>query len=301
MLSSKERWSVSTIRSVLTNEKYKGEAILQKSFTVDYLTKKKKKNQGEVPMYHVKSSHQAIVEPEVFEMAQAEIEKRSKLKGQHTGGSVFSSKIMCADCHNFFGSKVWHSATKYRKTVWQCRYKFKRKKKCETPHLYEEQIKKLFVLGFNKLLEDKDEIIENCRAVIEVIGDTKSLETEKARLCGESRLLFSKIQSYIDKNTSQTLDQQEYKENYIKISAGYEEVKKKIQDAEFKLQKARVNKIALEGFLNDFPKDAELITSFDEKLFSSVVDKIVADVNNQVIFIFKNGHETPVRLEEISQ
>ena len=61
-----------------------------------------------------------------------------------------------------------------------------------------------------------------------MIGDTKALETEKARLCGESRLLFTKIQSYIDKNASQTLNQSEYKENYTKLSAEYEEVKKKI-------------------------------------------------------------------------
>lgn len=85
----KEKWSKTTIMSILTNEKYKGEAILQKSFTVDYLTKKKKQNQGEVPMYHVKNSHEAIISPEIFEMVQAEIEKRKNLNGKHSGNGTF--------------------------------------------------------------------------------------------------------------------------------------------------------------------------------------------------------------------
>ena len=69
-------WSESTILSILTNERYKGDARLQKSFCTDYLTKKFKKNEGEVPQYYVKNSHPAIVSPEVWELVQLEIEDR---------------------------------------------------------------------------------------------------------------------------------------------------------------------------------------------------------------------------------
>ena len=66
----KEVWSSSTVKSILTNEKYKGDALLQKVYTVDFLTKQKKVNEGEVPQYYVENNHQAIINPSVFEEAQ---------------------------------------------------------------------------------------------------------------------------------------------------------------------------------------------------------------------------------------
>ncbi len=71
-------WQVSTVKSILTNEKYRGDAILQKSFTVDFLTKKKKANEGEVPKYFVENSHAAIIDPVEFDAVQAEMERRGE-------------------------------------------------------------------------------------------------------------------------------------------------------------------------------------------------------------------------------
>lgn len=72
----KEVWSKNVVKSILTNEKYKGDALLQKVFTVDYLTKVKKKNEGEVTRYYVEGSHEAIIPPEVWARVQAEFERR---------------------------------------------------------------------------------------------------------------------------------------------------------------------------------------------------------------------------------
>ncbi|MDR1627177.1 MAG: recombinase family protein [Oscillospiraceae bacterium] len=77
--SGKEKWYQSTIKSILTNEKYRGDAILQKTFCTDFLTKKKKINEGEIPQYYVKNSHEAIIEPEIFEAVQNEIKARDNL------------------------------------------------------------------------------------------------------------------------------------------------------------------------------------------------------------------------------
>lgn len=73
----KDKWNQSTVRSILTNEKYKGDALLQKSYTVDFLTKKTKTNEGEVPQYYVENNHEAIIDPQIFELVQAEIAKRN--------------------------------------------------------------------------------------------------------------------------------------------------------------------------------------------------------------------------------
>ncbi len=72
-------WRCTTIISILTNEKYKGAALLQKSFTVDFLTKKMKPNEGEVPQYYIENSHPAIIDPVEFDLVQAEMQRRRKL------------------------------------------------------------------------------------------------------------------------------------------------------------------------------------------------------------------------------
>lgn len=75
----KKKWQVRTVDSILTNEKYKGDALLQKRFTVDFLNKKIKDNEGEVPQYYVQNRHHAIIDPDEFDAVQVEIERRKKL------------------------------------------------------------------------------------------------------------------------------------------------------------------------------------------------------------------------------
>ena len=82
------KWTASTVKSILTNEKYKGDALLQKTFTPDYLTKKTKKNDGQIPQYYVENSHPAIITAEVFDAVQTEMERR-----QGTKRSVVSAEV----------------------------------------------------------------------------------------------------------------------------------------------------------------------------------------------------------------
>ena len=101
----REIWSESTIMSILRNERYKGDAILQKSFCTDFLTKKFKKNEGEVPQYYVRNSHPAIVSEEVYELVQLEIEARKEYGNRYSGKGLFASRIVCGDCGSFYGSR----------------------------------------------------------------------------------------------------------------------------------------------------------------------------------------------------
>ena len=76
--SGKDIWKRDTLFSILSNEKYKGDALLQKTFTIDYLTKKMKVNEGEVPQYYVTGSHPAIIDPKEWDMVQLEMKRREK-------------------------------------------------------------------------------------------------------------------------------------------------------------------------------------------------------------------------------
>lgn len=123
--AGKEKWASRTIKSILTNEKYKGDALLQKKFTVDFLTKKQKINEGEVPQYYVENSHPAIIDPLEFDIVQEEFLRRENAGKKYSSTSIFASKMICGDCGSYFGAKVWHSNSKYRRVIYQCNSKFK--------------------------------------------------------------------------------------------------------------------------------------------------------------------------------
>ena len=168
---------------MLQNEKYKGDALLQKTFTVDYLTKKIKTNEGEIPQYYVKDHHPAIIDPETFDLVQTERQRRSEAGRHYSAVSIFSSKIVCGECGGFYGSKVWHSNDKYRKVVWRCNHKYKEHghagKKCSTPTPTEDEIKEAFVAAMNIYLGDRDEIIQNMELARSSLVTWRSLRRRK--------------------------------------------------------------------------------------------------------------------------
>ena len=104
----KDKWSQTTVKSILMNEKYKGDALLQKYYTPDFLTKKQVHNNGEIPQYYVEGNHEAIIDPALFDRVQDIFRERSRKKG-YSGVTIFSSKIQCGCCGAWYGSKVWHS------------------------------------------------------------------------------------------------------------------------------------------------------------------------------------------------
>ncbi|MCM1530352.1 MAG: recombinase family protein [Alistipes sp.] len=164
--AGKEKWASRTIKSILTNEKYKGDSRLQKKFTVDFLTKKQKINEGEIPQYYVENSHPAIISPKEFDLVQEEFLKRENVGKQYSSTSIFASKMICGDCGSYFGAKVWHSNSKYRRVIYQCNSKFKGEHFCTTPHLYESEIQQKFLNAFSQYFEQKDVVIRNCQFVL---------------------------------------------------------------------------------------------------------------------------------------
>ncbi len=179
--TGKERWWASSVQNILTNEKYKGDALLQKEYTVDFLQKKMKKNEGEVPQYYVEGDHEAIIDPATFDFVQTEIERRRQMPGR-SSKSVFSAKIKCGDCGSWYGAKTWHSNSKYKCVVYQCNRKYDGEKKCSTPNITEEEIKEIFVRAVNILLSEKDKLIESIQFILSAICDNSKLEKEQERL-----------------------------------------------------------------------------------------------------------------------
>ncbi|MDE6021203.1 MAG: recombinase family protein, partial [Ruminococcus sp.] len=265
--SGKKKWHASTIESILTNEKYKGSALLQKSFTTDFLTKKKKVNEGEVPQYYIDESHEAIISPEDFEQVQLEMARRKKLGKQYSGNSLFAAKLVCGDCDCFFGSKVWHSTSKYRRVIWQCNNKFKGQQLCSTPHLYEDEIKQRFVNAFSVFFQGKDMILETVQILIDSLSDTSALDTKIEKTIQEMSNTSALNQMHIQNNVVTARHKEEFDKRHDELVQQYES-QKAVYETLMQKKNDRQNKIEhLQQFVFQLEKSDSPIDTFDENLW----------------------------------
>jgi len=289
--AGKDKWQETTVRSILKNEKYKGDAMLQKSFTVDFLTKKKKINEGEIPQYYVENSHPAIITPEIFELVQHEIKKRKNSKGYKTGGGCFSGKILCGECGSFYGSKVWHSTSKYRRIIWQCNSKFKNTEKCNTSHIYEDKLKQAFIGAFNSILKNKDEILQGYEAIIQALTDTSKLDKESAKFQNEMEIVTEMLRKCVKENSHSALNQEEYEERYNALVQRYESIKKGLEGINEKRLERSCKKENILDFVKEIEHREGVIIDFDEELWNGVIERVVIHSGSEITFIFKDYME----------
>ncbi len=285
------KWRMGTIKSILTNEKYKGDARLQKTFTVDFLSKRKKPNMGEVPQYYVENSHPAIISEDVFEMVQEEIRLRKCGPARHSGTSILSSRIICSDCGGFYGAKVWHSNNKYRKTIWQCNSKFKNRPYCSTPSINEDILKIAFVETINGLIESKDEIIKTIESNIKIAIDFSNLEKIIENLGVECKLVQAALEKLISDNARQAMDQTEYNRQYNALADQYHELQGQRVVQNQKIVEKKTKIIWINNYLDELRKQERLITEFDDRLWVTMIDKVIIQSSNHFLFRFKDGSD----------
>lgn len=163
--TGKANWYPSAIQKMLQNEKYKGDALLQKTFTVDFLTKKRIANDGQVNQYYVENSHEAIIDKDTWELVQLELARRKAYREEHqlksyimqNDDNPFTTKVFCKECGSAFGRKNWTTSRGKRK-VWQCnnRYRVKGQIGCQNNHIDEETLEKAVVMAVELLSENVD-------------------------------------------------------------------------------------------------------------------------------------------------
>ena len=286
----KDKWNAGAVRSILTNEKYKGDALLQKSYTVDFLTKKKKVNEGEIPQYYVEGNHEAIIQPEVFELVQRELARRKGSTGKPSGVHIYSNKIKCGQCDSWYGSKVWHSKTKYRKCVWRCNRKFDNERHCTTPHFTEAEIQAMFIVVVNQLISQKESIKAALEVSLETAFDTTALEVELTEVQGEIMVVSDRIQSCIYENAHVALDQEEYQKRYGALSDRFDKAKARFEEIEDAIGSKQSRRAAIETFLNNL-RDANIVDNFEVSLWCGLLDFVTVYSRDNVVFTFRNGTE----------
>lgn len=290
----KTKWLYSTITSILQNEKYKGDALLQKRFTVNFLEHKMKKNEGEVNQYYVKKGHPAIIEPLIWDRVQLGIKRREMGKNVYSSKDVFSSKLKCAECGSYYGKKVWHSNDPYRKVIWRCNHKYDGAKKCDTPTLEEDTIKDAFLVAYNNICVNKEMVIETTKELVESLCDFEDLDNKIIKESEDLDLIADKVHKMVMENASTAQDQEEYQKRYDYLSNKYDEGKTKVKALQEERARRATQKEILELKIKEL-ETADILKEWNESVFKMSVDEILVS-KEELIFKFYIGEEIKIKL-----
>ena len=292
------KWTKTTIDSILTNEKYKGDALLQKTFTVDFLEKTKKVNDGEVPQYYVEGSHEAIIDPDIWAHVQAEIARRKALGNTYSGKSSLCAKLVCEDCGGFYGRKVWHSTDIYKSELWQCNRKFDDKEhRCRTPKLTTEEIHRMFLQAYNRQMQDLPRIISDCEMMRKVLCNFSDLDEAMEQKRSESEVIADRVRKLIRENASVALDQDDYNQKEQALNQKFNEVTEALtQLAAERKQREQKNK-AMGLYIRTLKKSPLVLTEWDDTIWIVMVEKAIVHRDRSITFVFYNGQEITVEAE----
>ena len=176
-------WQTSTIKSILRNEKYTGDALLQKTFITDCITKKSRKNNGELPMYLVKDHHDPIISHVDFNRVQEEMARRSAKRkiadklskteqGKYSAKYALSELLICGECGAHYRRVTW-TAKGFKEIKWRCisRIQYGRKKCHNSPTIDEQALHNVIVRAINEYANVKDDIAKVLRESIAEVLD----------------------------------------------------------------------------------------------------------------------------------
>ena len=290
------KWSKTTVMSILQNEKYKGDALLQKTYTADFLTKKIKYNHGEIPQYYVENSHEAIISSVEFDMVQSEIARRRAMGNSYSMGGMFACKIICGDCGAFYGPQVWHSNDAYRKDIWRCNKKYRGAVKCETASLEPEKIKQMFLEAYNRLMGRREQMLEDCEEIRSLLGDTSEIDEKIRGIKEEIEIVVEMVNKHVKENATKQLKQDTYIEKYNSLVKRYESLNKKLE----KLKAERVKKAKKDRdiaiFIESLKEKPLVIDEWDSELWLTLLENATVNGKESVVFMFKNGVSIEVNI-----
>lgn len=277
------RWHSSTLRKILTNEKYMGDALLQKTYTVDFLSKKRVTNDGSVPQYYVEDHHEAIIPKALFMRVQDEIKRRANIR-EGMGGKkrVYSSKyalssiMFCGHCKDMYRRTHWNIHGR-KQIVWRCVTRLNAPGvECLARTLTEVQIQNLVLEAINKVLGGKERAIRvletNIRTALSD-ADTEELERIEKQLEKQQKLLVEYTASKRD--YSKIVDKihalKEQRDEALSITRGNDALKQRMQE--------------MIDYLNN---QSDRVTEYDEQMVRKLIEKITI-YDDRLEFLFKSG------------
>ena len=301
-INDEPKWARSAIDSILTNEKYCGDVLLQKTYIDDCINKKVKKNTGQLPMYLVQNHHEGIISRETFDAAQAELARRSagkspSKKNAPTGRSRYSSKyalsdrLYCGECGTRYQRCTWRNRDGSKRIVWRCvsRVDYGSKYCHDSPTLDEEPLHKAILAAINSTVKGKDSIIYNLKSAMEkelapVAGQQLSLSEIDNQL-EQLNAEFSKVLA----EASESGNQSAYSDRFREIMQKQTDLK--VQRDEIQRMLAESGKAAahIEQCRQAAESTPSAITEWDEALIRQVVESVTVETGSEIIVALKSG------------
>ena len=274
--AGKTVWYISSIKSILQNEKYAGHALMQKGFTVDFLQKKHKKNDGELPQQYVEDHHPAIIPPELFEEVQAEIAQRKS-----------NSRIKCGCCGGWYGAKVWHSNDKYRRVVYRCNNRYEGEHPA-MPVLSQQDIEDCFTRALEQMVLNRDSYIEDLREMQRIVADTEPLKRQIAT----ARVEIEKLRVEYMHELREEAGADSEGSRVDDIIERHNALVASISEAERQIKENEEKAAAIKRLLATM--DGEI--AYDSQLWSRTVNHAVVNKDHTMTIIFKGGITASVEL-----
>ena len=296
------RWFSERIKSILKNEKYKGDALLQKTYITDPISKRVKKNNGELPMYYVENSHPAIIERRIFDRVQEEIARRAGKKkvkqtgtktelGRYSGKYALTELLYCGECGTPYRRCTWSRNGK-KKIVWRCvsRLDYGKKYCKNSPSVEESRLHNAITAAITKKANSEEINIGGIMDHIESFGsrrDTDGIIQRQRRI--------AEIEKVIDDLARLNSDEAQSGELDYKFSELYAE----LYSVKDELEEMQNGTSALDGdMLNEM---REVVTGlknhpveYDDKVVRQLIDCIKVMSADTIKICFKDGTVTEV-------
>lgn len=275
------RWHDSTVRKILENEKYMGDALLQKTYTIDFLNKKRGRNNGTLPQYYIEDDHEAIIPKELFMSVQEEMARRSSerdMNGRRQGFSAnhaFSHMVTCECCGEHFRRLHWNNRGK-KTIVWRCKTRLEDRTRCMARTVSEDELQQGFIDAINRMIEDSEHCINLLKGNMKVAIISRNplqAETLAARMRELQQELIDRTESGMnyDDLSEEILRLRELQEQTNMDEAAKNERKKRIRE--------------LANFIDSQPR---AITEFDEALAKKLLEGVRVG-ETYLEFQFKSG------------
>lgn len=305
-------WSQSSLIGIIKNEKYKGDLLLGKTFTVDPIEKRRMDNLGEEDRFYVKNHHEPIISVETFDKAQVILNKRSfsMKRGVEPGKREkysrlypFSSKLECGFCGHGMSRRNWHSNTKNQKTVWQCIISTKKGKKyCpDSKGIAESVIEDAFVESYKIITSDNKEILDEFLDSIEKNLSSDQFEKKLIKLDRQIQDIISKQKKLLNLRIDDEIDPEMYNEKVSELKEEEQKLFEQRDECQRQINSEKEIKDRLKTFKNVLENN-EIMDKFDRFVFESIVEKVIVgeidDEGNKdpykLTFVYKTGYHNKV-------
>lgn len=301
-VTGKDKWSDSVVAKMLQNEKYMGDVLQQKTYTVDFLTKKRVKNQGIVPQYYIEDNHEAIIPKELFYRVQEERARRASLhkpsaakkakqeKSKYSSKYALSDILVCGECVHPYRRQTW-SRNGQITPVWRCESRLlSGTKNCRhSATLKEKALQEAIMTAVNSVVENREEFVGAFREnVIRIIGSytTKNISTEYDE---KIEKLQGQLLTLIEENAKKDSINEDFDAQYQKIAEEIRVLKMK------KLKQVREKKLAADYGQRIDQMDFCLnrvscrVGEFDEDLIRRLISRIKVLNESKIEIQFKSG------------